>query len=318
MNTASRYRLLLVLLAIPLVVMFNCAKNDSTTEPPPGPGLVAPTNLRAYSAGTTSVGLLWSLSTSESDASFSSYSLVVTGPGGGTVTTQSISKGNPQTVVTGLTEGVIYTFILRSVATNSAVSSDSASIQWSPAKRLITDSTNGPPIQVYEFASSAGASGLQFYSMTAGSALTQSLVPANPDRILSDVYLATNSNGISLNNLSSTTLVNPKNTVFSTVMRDAQDLDDPQLAPPAVSTYTLLTVDIPMATASQAKILYAKSVTDNRYVRILLKKNPATNLLYSGTSPNRYITVQLSYQDTTGNMYARPLSWPSPRTTREE
>jgi hypothetical protein len=313
-NRVKRF-IVLLCVTLPMLLLVQCKKDESNPVTPAAPPLSPPTNLRAFSAGISSVGLLWDLSASESDTAFVNYALKVKDALGSIVATQSISKGNPTTVVTGLTEGSMYTFVLRSAGTGGTLSPDSASVVWSPARRLTTDSTNGPPIQVYEFASSAGASGLQFYSDSSGSARTQSLRPSNPDRALSDVYLATNNDGtISLNNLASTTLANPKNTVFSTVIRDATDLDDPQLAPPSISTYTSLTVQVLSSTVTQAKILYARSVTDNRYVRILLRKNPVTNLLFSGTSPNRYVTLQLSYQDSTGNMYCRPTSWPSDET----
>jgi hypothetical protein len=49
-------------------------------------------------------------------------------------------------------------------------------------------------------------------------------------------------------------------------------------------------------------------VTDDKYVRILIQRNPATGYLYYSTSPNRYVRVQLSYQSIAGNIYAkRPL-----------
>jgi hypothetical protein len=302
----------MLLFAVGVMVLVGCTKGEDNPVTPTATVLRAPTNLRAFSASINSVGLLWDLSASESDTGFANYQLKVKDPVGAVAATQTISKGNPTTVVASLSEGVLYTFVLRSSGTGGVLSADSASVIWSPARRVTTDSLGGPPIQVYEFASSAGASGLQFYSVASGAARTQSLKPSNPDRALSDIFLQTNVDlSISLNNMVSSGLASPKNTVFSTVVRDAIDLDDPQLTPPSISTYTLLTVPIPATTVSQAKIFYAKSVTDNRFVRILVKRNPVTNLLYSGASPNRYVTVQLSYQDSTGNMYCRPISWPS-------
>ncbi len=304
--------LVVFLVAVPAILAVNCNKSDENNPVTPNlPTLHAPTNLRAYSASQTSVGLLWDLSSSESDTAFLNYAVTVTNPAGSLVTAKSVAKGSVSTEVTGLTEGIIYTFVVRAAGTSGIRSADSASIQWSPAKRLTTDDVNGPPIQVYEFASTLGASGLQFYSTSAGAALTQSLVSGNPDRVLSDVYLASNQDGsISLNDIS-LVLSSSKSTHLSTVTRDATDLDDPQLVPPDASTYTLLTYTIPSGTVSASKILYAKSITDNRYVRILIQKNQGTNRLFSGTSPDRYLTIQLSYQDSTGNMYCRPLSWPS-------
>ena len=305
-GSINRRVALIVLVSLSAILLVECNKSEDNPVNTPAVLLLAPTNLRAYSASQSSVGLQWDLSASESNAAFLNYSIKVKDSTGAAVLTQTVSKGNPQSVITGLTEGVTYTFVIRSNGTGGIVSADSASVVWSPARRLTTDSTNGPPIQVYEFASSSGASGLQFYSISSGAARTQSLRASNPDRALADVYLETNLDGsISLNNMAISPVPNPKNTFFSSVMRDANDLDDPQLAPPASSTYTLNTVTIPSAVATQAKILYARSVIDNKYVRILLQKNPATNLLYYSVSPNRYVRVQLSYQNRAGNVYAQ-------------
>ncbi len=312
MNQKHSRIALAIALAATAMVLVRCNKSEDNPVAPGGVTLKAPANLRAFSASINSVGLQWDPSPSESDTAFVNYLLTVKNPLGALVASQYVAKGTFTTVVVSLTEGVLYTFVLRSTGTGGSLSADSASVIWSPARRVTTDSLNGPPIQVYEWASSAGASGLQFYSVASGAARTQSLKPSNPDRVLSDVFLQTNQDqSISLNNMVSSGLANAKNTVFSTAVYDAADLDDPQLTPPPISTYTLLAVPIPSATVSQAKILYAKSVTDNRFVRILVKKNPVTNLLYSGTSPNRYVTLQISYQDSAGNMYCRPTSWPS-------
>ncbi len=283
-----------------------CNKSEDNTTNPTGPTLSAPTNLQAYSASVTSVGLQWTLSASESDAAFDHYSLKVKDNTGAVVTTQTLSKGNSQTVVTGLTEGVVYTFVLRSADSGVYLSPDSASVQWSPAKRLTTDNQGGPPIQVYEFASSAGASGLQFYSQSSGAALTQSLSSSNPDRILSDLFLQTDGTGnIVLENMALLSLANGKNTFLSTTTTDADNLDNPQATPPVSTTYTSNTYIVPSSAVSTSKILYAKSTTDNKYVRILLMRNPSTGTLIYSTSPNRYIKVQISYQDTAGVIYSR-------------
>jgi len=309
MTKTLRTLLVALLVAGSAVLAVNCNKSeDNNPVTPNPPTLYAPTNLRAYSASQTSVGLLWDLSSSESDTAFRYYQVTAVSPAGVPVAALPVAKGSVSTVVPGLTEGVIYRFVVRAAGTG-IFSADSASVLWSPAKRLTTDNVNGPPIQVYEFNSTLGASGLQFYS-AAGAAMTQSLSRNNPDRVLADLYLASNQDGsISLNDIS-LVLSGSKSTHLSTVTRDATDFNDPQLAPPDASTYTLLTYTIPSSVASVSKILYAKSVTDNHFVRILLQKNAGTNLLYSGSTPDRYITIQLSYQDTTGNMYCKPpQSW---------
>lgn len=294
------YPLLIIVLAL---LSPSCNQSsDNPVESTPAVVLNAPTNLRAYSASATSVGLQWTLSTSESSTDFINYALTVKDSLGSTAQSTSVAKGLAQTTVTGLNEGAIYTFVLRAAGTGGALSNDSASVVWSPARRYLTDSTGGPPIAVYEMASSLGASGLQFYSATGG-AKTQSLSTHNVDRILSDVYVDTTTGGIALKNIA--LLGYPRNTFFSTVMRDADNLDDPQLTPPAASTYSLNSVTFGDAAVAQQKIVYAKSVTDNKVVRILVLRNASSGKLINGVSPDRYLVLQISYQIVAGNPFAK-------------
>lgn len=290
-----------VLILLVIVAIGACNKDGSIVDP--GPTLVAPTNLRAYSASATSVGLRWDLSSTESDPAFNNYLIRVKSPGGAIVGSLSVSKGNPQGLVTGLTEGIIYTFVVRSTNTSANESADSVSVRWSPARRYTVDSLNGPPIQVYEFNSTSGASGLQFNSSSAY-ARTRSLSISNPDRVLCDIYLAT-SPTLSVRNVATPPLSYPRNTFFSSVSRDASLLDDPQLAPPDSTTYLLNAVDIPLTAGAQSKVFYGYSATDNKYVRILVQRNPATNLLYYGSGSDRYVIIQLSYQNAAGNPFSR-------------
>ncbi|MBM2841733.1 MAG: Fibronectin type-III protein [Bacteroidetes bacterium] len=279
-------------------------KSDETTAPTPGPTIVAPTNLRAFSVGPTSVGLIWSLSTSEAEASFNNYVVRAKDPSGTISGTINVPKGTPNVTFTPLLEGIIYTFVIRSSGTGGTVSSDSASVRWSPARRFLTDSTNGPPIQVYELRSTLGASGLQFSSSSGAYARVRSLGTGNPDRFLCDIYIDSVGGGaICLKNIA--LLGYPRNTFFSTDVRDALDLNDPQSAPPDTTSYQLNRINLPTTTVTQAKVLYART-SDNHYVRILVQKNLSTNLLYSGSGSDRYVVLQLSYQNTAGNWFAKP------------
>jgi hypothetical protein len=281
----------------------GCNKDEEGTTPTPPPTIAAPTNLRAYSAGPSSVGLLWNLSTSESDASFNNYLVRAKDPSGTISGTMNVPKGTPNVTFSPLLEGVIYTFVIRSTGTGGIVSSDSASVRWSPARRYLVDSTNGPPIQVYELRSTLGASGLQFGS-TGGYAKVRSLNTGNSDRFLCDVYVdSVGGSAICLKNIA--LLGYPRNTFFSTDMRDASDLNDPQSAPPDTTSYQLNRINLPNTAVTQAKVLYAKT-SDNHYVRILVQKNLSTNLLYSGSGSDRYVVLQLSYQNTAGNWFAKP------------
>jgi hypothetical protein len=293
-------------------IWLGCNKAEETTNPTSSPTFSAPTNLRAFSASPTSVGLVWNLSASESESSFNNYLIKVKNPVGATVATLNVAKGTPNTTVGSLTEGVIYTFVVWSTGAAGVVSADSASVRWSPARRYTQDSVTGPPIQVYELRSTLGASGLQFNSNNAY-ARVRSLSVTNPDRFLCDVYVDSVGGGaICLKNIGLLSGY-PRNTFFSNEpLRDATDLNDPRSAPPDTTSYQLNRVDIPAIVVTQSKILYARSNTDNKYVRILIQRNQATGLLYSGSGSDRYVTIQLSYQNTAGNWFAMPVRINSP------
>ncbi|MEK9137891.1 MAG: hypothetical protein AAB393_12270, partial [Bacteroidota bacterium] len=152
--------------------------------------------------------------------------------------------------------------------------------------------------------STLGASGLQF-SSAGGYAKVRSLSVGNPDRVLCDVFADSVVGGaVALKNVA--LLGYPRNTFFYSEMRDASDLNDPQSAPPDTGSYQSNRVNIPAGAVAQSKIIYARSTTDNKYVRILVQRNPATGLLYSGSGNDRYVTLQLSYQNTPGNWFAKP------------
>lgn len=293
-----------ILLFVVLLTIGGCKKDDDGVGPGPSPTIIlAPTNLKAFSASSVSVGLQWTLSVSETAGTFNNYLIRVKDSVGALIATQTVPKGTPEAMVGSLTGGVIYTFVVRSTITGGGVSADSVTIRWSPARRYTTDSASVRAIRVYEMRGS-GFSGLQFGS-AGGFARVISLSSANPDRILCDIYVDSVSGGaIGLRNIS--ILAFPRNTFFSTVTRDAADLNDPQSVPPDPGSYSLNRVDLPTGTVSQSRVVFARSITDNKYVRILVKRNPATSLLYYGTGSDRYVTLELSYQNTAGNPYARP------------
>ena len=284
----------------------GCKSDSETTSPPATTTIVAPTNLRAFSAGPNSVGLLWSLSTSESDASFNNYLVTTKDPSGTVTGVSNVAKGTPNFTILSLVEGTIYTFVVRSTGAAGVVSTDSVSVRSSPTRRYTQDSTNGPAIQVYELRSTLGASGLQFNSNNAY-AKVRSLNGGNPDRLFCDIYIDSVGGGaICFKNIGLLPSYS-RNTFFSNEpLRDAADLNDPRSAPPDTNSYQLNRVDVPSGVVAQSKILYARSTTDNKYVRILIQKNASTNLLYSGSGSDRYVTLQLSYQNAIGNWFAKP------------
>lgn len=295
-------KLLLFIFVVATTLLFTSCK-DSTTEPAKVK-LQPVTNLQAYSVNNTSVGLKWTKSTSENLADLENYIIKVKTLDNSTVGTTTVSKGTENTVLASLSNGVIYRFEITSKAlatSNAYINSDSVTIRWSPAWRFETEGTI--PIQVYERTSSTGlASGLIFYYSATNLPKTVSLLSADSSQI--DVFV--NSVGASNVALSSSHLyrANRRITRFSTVSYNDTTLNNPQIAPPDTTTYTLFTIPIDSVAATTPKIIYYKGVNGN-YGRILIQRNPANGTLIFGTSPDQYLRVRISYQSVAYNPYSK-------------
>jgi hypothetical protein len=278
----------------------GCNSDDETTNPG-GTTISAPTNPRAYSASATSVGLAWTLSTTESDASFSGYVVRAKTPTGTIAATANLAKGVAATVVAGLTDGVIYTFVIRSTATGNVESTDSASVVWSPARRYENESGQPAPIKVYETSSSSSfGSGLIFSIPRTNSILNA------VDSSLQDVYVKTETgNAVSLNS-SSVFRAGRRITRFSTTVRDDSTLNNPQAIPPDTTTFNNVSNLIDSVQVTSSKIYYFKG-NDGNYGRILVERNPATGRLIWGSSPEQYLSLRISYQSVAFNPYSKPI-----------
>lgn len=166
-------RLFAILLSIALsaFVLSSCTEeddnpivNNDTPEPPQ--------NLMAVSIDDETVKIKWEASSSESDAQFAGYDLTVVGT---SFAPQSISAGETTYTITGLTEGVEYTFSLRAMFDNGNYSNP-AELTWSPASRY-TESL-GETIKLYGSSSSVG-SGLDIFETTENGPITRTVSSSN-------------------------------------------------------------------------------------------------------------------------------------------
>jgi hypothetical protein len=281
----------------------GCKSDDASTNPG-GTTISAPANPRAYSASANSVGLQWTLSTTESDASFSGYVVRAKTSTGTIAATANVAKGIAATVVAGLTEGVVYTFVIRSTATGSVESTDSASVVWSPARRYENESGQPAPIKVYETSSSGlFASGLIFSRVSAGGPQTVSILGV--DSSLIDVYVKTETNNAVSLNSSNVFRAGRRITRFSTTVRDDSTLNNPQAIPPDTTTFNNASVLIDSVQVSSSKLYYFKG-NDGNYGRVLIERNGATGRLIWGTSPEQYLSLRISYQSVPFNPYSKP------------
>ena len=285
-----KFSLLLALLSI-IGIGFITSCSDNSTTPTENTAVPnAPTGLMANSIDKSTVGLKWTLSSSEKDSLFKGYTIDITG--GASMNTIELAKGSTNVDISNLSIGTEYTFTVKAVYTNGKTSV-AAVISWAPAYRF-TD------IKLYESASGYG-SGLQLYEATSG--LPQNLTVGNKEKW--DIGLDTKleSYDIGTPYLLSYTGFDETNTkktliIIDTLHKNVTSLDDvydTQLMMPTTAN------SVNFNGVTTGFIIVVKTVEGN-FAKILLK--PSGGQLLQGTSPNRYVLVDISYQKIVNKPYA--------------
>ncbi|MBI5472079.1 MAG: hypothetical protein HY961_07005 [Ignavibacteriae bacterium] len=272
-------------------------------------------NVRAYSATATAVGLRWDPSADSSKPDFSHIQLTIK-DGNSIYGGWLFGKGVRDTLVNGLNEGVVYTFEFVSKATaNSENFEDGApvAIRWAAAQRLNFEVTAplDTVINLFEIRSTTGGSGLEFFELARRGPVVHSPRDAN-GQVKIDVLLdslVNTPNSVILESahrnpyLGGSTVA--RRTRFSTFDTLASTLNVARSVPPDPSTYTREFVIIGPEQLNSGKIFYAVT-NDTNYVRILVMRDPISGSLLAGASPNRKVSMRLSYQLTPKILYAKP------------
>ena len=158
----KRFFITVVLLISVLATLVSCNKEENSlvynkTK------LVGVSNLRAFSVGANSVGLIWLASP---DANKSEYvdTKITAKDGGAEWSSRTVPKTLTDSVIVieNLNEGTVYSFelVCRAVSTSENIAdSDPVTVQWASARRLNGDVA----IKVYEVASTKDSSGLLFF-----------------------------------------------------------------------------------------------------------------------------------------------------------
>lgn len=271
--------------------------------------------LQAASLSMTSVGLQWTPSTTAGATYLVTYRKV--GTTGSADTAASATAGSPITIsgnsatVTGLTVGA-YTFHV--YAMRSGLLSSGTSLVWAPATRFTHDAANpSVPLRMYEFRSLNGAGliidpakgGPRNASLSASSPdpagsislaiFTEVPVPwtfdigpayaflgfRNANKFDSSAYISRN--GYSVSSLDDLHLSNNLDSYITSGGDQAGN----------ISAFNL------PATTPDGKgvafILRIGNGPNTHYARVLVKADDTGRLL-RGTSPNRYVEVEISYQ----------------------
>ena len=289
---------ILTAIAIMITAFFFNACDNSTTPTNSQNSPVAPTNLQATSQDG-SVIIKWTASTSETDPLFAGYVLNITG--GTPMAPISLTKVQNPYTVSGLEDGVVYTFSLQTKFTNDSLSAP-ITISWSPALRF-TQNENDAPIRIYETASSFGSGLVIFNSNTKlpssakvsdGASWTLGLYTSNSQLLLGSPSLLNYNYGTTPGTVEIADVITGVNSLDEVF--DSQALN--------AHNFSQKTIDLSQYSSNLVLIVrhHQSGQTDWNYAKVFVEYN---NGFLQGTSPNRYVEFNISYQEITGNPYAK-------------
>lgn len=264
----------LMLLPLIVAVLFTIGNTGcNKTNDVLAPEELAPiSNLKALSH-SGEVALWWTASSSAGADWFSGYR-IITKSGTAVVDSQQVGKNTTNATVSNLTNGASYTFSVRSLRDNGAISQE-VLLQWGPTQRFTA-------ARIYEYNSSS-PSGLQF-----STASTFAFKSSSPDnRGVIDIWIDGRSGVDCL-------LKSPDDQSLSTgwrttLFKDASANDmDTQVDVPAIGQFR----STPGLQIIANEIYFAKTADEN-YVRFQVSA-------VQGTAPNRYVDVTIAYNSGTG------------------
>jgi len=288
-----------VFLAIMLLGLFILsACSDNTTTPVSGEKPLAPSGLQATSIDSGSIKIKWQASTSESNALWAGYVLTYVGDDGSNSVQTTLTAGKNPYLITGLTEGVIYTITIKAKLTNGETS-DLIVVKWSPASRFDTDGF-GDPIQVYEFASIYG-SGLQLFNASEGGPQVRKTnskdnwdlgLDTRSGTIFGSATQITFGTGSpAITEISDAIPATGLNEIF-----DSKALDQ--------KTFSEKTIDLANQSTGFVIVARSKQASSSwNYAKIFVEKG--LNGFLQGSGSDRYIKCYISYQKKAGVPYAK-------------
>ena len=291
-----------LLLAVPFTACDEDDDNPVTTDPE----VAAPTNLQAAS-GNNAIFLSWDASIDEQADNFGSYEITILNKANNeTLAPRTAAKGINDIRIDGLTNGVRYQFTVRSVTDLGNVSTDFATIEWSPAARQTTDK-DGLPIKVYATTSLQFNSAVDLYNVDGDAEVIPQAGQEFQDR--GDMYLFAETNAAPLFLTSPAEADNQGLiTQFSNQTPAAVDDLDDQLAldPPVDDSYTVDKIQIPDGAVQTGRVYWGRLVrgNDHFYFRLLVKKG-SNGMLVQGGGADRFIEMVASFQNAPNNPFAK-------------
>ncbi len=266
--------------------------------------------LGATSLDSTSVRLFFSTPQSpNANTTFEHYVYTVRNNAGATIINEkTITSTNGAVDIAQLMEGEVYTFEISAMYKNGAMSK-ALSVKWSPASRF-TVTSNGVTIKLYESASKNG-SGLDFYDKMTNSSEVLNVAAGASWNLGLDTKDANNIKFSSAKVIGYNFPVAPQSAQLSTSYYEATSLNDVSDSK-ALSTNSFedgshLLTDLEAEAKGKSIIFIARTIEPGEinynYAKIFIK-NVGGKFL-QGTTPDRYIEVQVSYQKKVNIPYAK-------------
>lgn len=287
-----------LLLALFAVVMVGCNTNEDPVNPGTTPN--PPTALMATSVNATTVGLKW---TAPSNPAATSYEVTATPTNGGAsvVKTFTTTSGS----VDGLVANTEYTFTVKSL-NGTSKSTTGAVIKWAGAARYTTN------ITLYETASGNG-SGMTFPN-TAGLRIAQggqwdlcldtrdntSTTPPTPSFDIGSPTKSSYTDNASKFPNGDQARVTLLGKTWSGVssLDDVYESVDLSLA----GTLGEALINFNAANTSGSPFAFVVKTASGNFAKVLVKAS--NGKLLQGTSPNRYVDLEVSYQSGANLPYA--------------
>lgn len=287
------------LVALTAATLFMTACEDTPVDPE----LVAPdapTAIMATSASETEIFVKWTKATTGQAPT--GYVIVVAKDGGSNA--QEIDINDPATTnlkITGLTEGSVYQFYVYAV-NDTAKSSPTATIKWAPAKRYTTN------LRVYETESKNFGSGIELPN-AAG------LFVSEGGRW--DLCLDTRSEIFDIGSPTLSSYVSdttgkfkngdtPRITTIGKIWQNVSSLDEiyeaVALNDDSNPALTEKLLNFNKADSTGSSFAFVARTAAGNYAKVLVKSNGGK--LLQGTSPDRYVDLEISYQTGANIPYA--------------
>ncbi|MCZ7557345.1 MAG: fibronectin type III domain-containing protein [Bacteroidia bacterium] len=294
------------LFALLVFTIAACDSGEVNTPFPLQPS--APAELRAAS-GSAALFLSWKHSSDVDHPEFAGYRVAVR-LSGDSVRQQLDLDKDSSVLVTGLTNGKLYTVDVFARTMAGTLSATYASIEWAPAERRAQDAAN-QPLRVYAVTATGYPAAVDLWTPDYGTELLHLNTPAFRER--ASLYVHTIGIGSALIIRSPELAFDPgPRTRFadwtnSAYAAEANSLNE-QLAssPPDTAAYTATFITLPNGTYPKGRVYFGKLLRPGGdiYFRMLVKRGPNGRMV-QGIGDNRYIEIEVSVQSVAGNHFAK-------------